>query len=151
MAELAQYMIRSGSHQMEKTNKSFPHVPAAFINAIADEGTKAEAVDWLQKTWNERCALAAQVRKLQERLEITQAHDGNGNVVPFPEGAPDGISARDATIELLVEQNEKLKQLAINARRLAGFRLEDVMKLEQSLATAQEELKECRQMCDCER
>jgi len=30
---------------------------AAFINAIAEEGTKAEAVEWLQKTWDERCDL----------------------------------------------------------------------------------------------
>jgi hypothetical protein len=29
------------------------HFPAAFINNIADEGTKAEAVEWLQKTWNQ--------------------------------------------------------------------------------------------------
>lgn len=35
----------------------YPHVPAAFINAIREEGTKAEACDWLQKTWNELCAL----------------------------------------------------------------------------------------------
>jgi hypothetical protein len=35
------------------------HVPAAFINAIAEEGTKAEAIEWLQKTWNELCALKA--------------------------------------------------------------------------------------------
>jgi hypothetical protein len=28
------------------------HVPAAFINAIAEEGTKAEAIEYLQKTWN---------------------------------------------------------------------------------------------------
>jgi hypothetical protein len=27
--------------------------PAAFINAIAEEGTKEEAVTWLQSTWNE--------------------------------------------------------------------------------------------------
>lgn len=30
-----------------------PHVPAAFINCIADSGTKAEAVVYLQQTWNE--------------------------------------------------------------------------------------------------
>ena len=37
-----------------------PHVPAAFINAIAEGGTKAEAVEWLQKLWNENCALRSQ-------------------------------------------------------------------------------------------
>lgn len=26
---------------------------AAFINNIADEGSKAEAVEWLQRTWDE--------------------------------------------------------------------------------------------------
>lgn len=35
----------------------YPHVPAAFINAIAEEGTKAEAVKYLQEQWNETCAL----------------------------------------------------------------------------------------------
>lgn len=29
--------------------------PAAFINAIAEEGTKAEAIKYLQETWDERC------------------------------------------------------------------------------------------------
>lgn len=27
--------------------------PAAFINSIAEEGTKEEAVNYLQSTWNE--------------------------------------------------------------------------------------------------
>lgn len=40
----------------------YPHVPAAFINAIAEEGTKAEAVTYLQKQWNENCALRAQLK-----------------------------------------------------------------------------------------
>lgn len=40
-----------------------PHVPAAFINAIAEEGTKAEAIEWLQKTWNENCLLRSQLAK----------------------------------------------------------------------------------------
>ena len=47
-----------------------PHVPAAFINAIREEGTKAEAIDWLQKTWNERCALSARVAQLEEALRL---------------------------------------------------------------------------------
>ncbi len=33
--------------------KEYPYARAAFINAIADEGSKAEAIQWLQKTWNE--------------------------------------------------------------------------------------------------
>jgi hypothetical protein len=43
-----------------------PHVPAAFINAIAEEGTKAEAIEYLQKTWNENCALRAQLVKFEQ-------------------------------------------------------------------------------------
>lgn len=35
------------------------HHPAAFINAIAEEGTKEEAVQYLQKIWNENCELRA--------------------------------------------------------------------------------------------
>lgn len=38
-----------------------PHVPAAFINAIAEEGTKDEAIHYLQKQWNENCHLRAQL------------------------------------------------------------------------------------------
>lgn len=44
----------------------YPHVPAAFINAIAEEGTKAEAVAYLQKQWNENCALRAQLKRAEE-------------------------------------------------------------------------------------
>ncbi len=36
------------------------HYPAAFINIIADEGTKAEAIQYLQKTWNELQDMRAQ-------------------------------------------------------------------------------------------
>lgn len=46
-----------------------PHVPAAFINAIAEEGTKAEAIEWLQKTWNENCLLRSQLAKARDALE----------------------------------------------------------------------------------
>lgn len=47
----------------------YPHVPAAFINAIAEEGTKAEAVEWLQKTWNELCAVRAELRAAKAKIE----------------------------------------------------------------------------------
>ena len=40
----------------------FPHHQAAFINAITEEGTKAEACEWLQKTWNELCELKKTTR-----------------------------------------------------------------------------------------
>jgi hypothetical protein len=45
----------------------YPHVPAAFINAIAEEGTKAEAVEWLQKQWNETCYLRQAIAAETER------------------------------------------------------------------------------------
>jgi hypothetical protein len=41
----------------------YPHVRAAFINAIAEEGTKAEAIEWLQKTWNELCAVRKEIAR----------------------------------------------------------------------------------------
>ncbi len=48
-----------------KLSGDAPHSPAAFINAIAEEGTKAEAVEWLQKTWNELCQAESRVRHLE--------------------------------------------------------------------------------------
>jgi len=52
-----------------EANSEYQHVPAAFINAIAEEGTKAEAVEWLQKTWNERCYVVSELRKLRDDME----------------------------------------------------------------------------------
>lgn len=46
-----------------------PHVPAAFINAIAEEGTKNEAIEWLQKQWNETCVLRAALTEIAVRCE----------------------------------------------------------------------------------
>lgn len=43
------------------------HHPAAFINAIAEEGTKAEAVEWLQMQWNENCELRATLAWIVEQ------------------------------------------------------------------------------------
>jgi len=57
-----------------------PHTPAAFINSIAEEGSKKEAVEWLQKTWNERCHLERENEALRKKLSyyyaaITQARE----------------------------------------------------------------------------
>jgi hypothetical protein len=49
----------------------YPHVPAAFINAIADEGTKREAIEWLQKTWDELCFVRKELSNL-ERLNANR-------------------------------------------------------------------------------
>ena len=43
---------------------------AAFINAIAEEGTKAEAVEWLQKTWNENCELHNVLREIRDNTAL---------------------------------------------------------------------------------
>lgn len=43
---------------------------AAFINAIAEEGTKAEAVEWLQKTWDENCELRAEIERLTAMVQM---------------------------------------------------------------------------------
>ena len=48
---------------------TYPHKPAAFINAIAEEGTKEEAVKYLQVTWNELCHFTDQVRALELEIE----------------------------------------------------------------------------------
>lgn len=47
---------------MGNTNNC-PHVPAAFINSIREEGTKEEALFWLQEQWDETCALRAVLRE----------------------------------------------------------------------------------------
>lgn len=44
---------------------NYPRVPAAFINAIAEEGTKVEAINWLQKEWNENCFLRKQLKSVE--------------------------------------------------------------------------------------
>lgn len=58
---------------------NYPHVPAAFINAIAEEGTKAEAIEWLQKTWNELCATRAALKPFADCVfydngDVTVSH-----------------------------------------------------------------------------
>ena len=60
----------------------YPHVPAAFINAIREEGTKEEACDYLQKQWNECCALLEQLanarREERERcVNVARTYGGD--------------------------------------------------------------------------
>lgn len=69
----------------------YPHVPAAFINAIREEGTKAEACDYLQNQWNETCALRAENERLREALEWYKAQVGGCNRY-----GSDGDKCRDA-------------------------------------------------------
>jgi uncharacterized protein YbdZ (MbtH family) len=46
-----------------------PHCQAAFINAIREEGSKAQACDYLQKTWNELMQAKAEIRRLRAGKE----------------------------------------------------------------------------------
>lgn len=48
----------------------FPHVPAAFINAIAEEGTKEEAIEWLQKRWNQLAWTEEELRKVKSDMRV---------------------------------------------------------------------------------
>ncbi len=41
------------------------HHPAAFINAIWEEGTKEEAIKYLQETWNELCEARKEIAALK--------------------------------------------------------------------------------------
>lgn len=47
---------------------NYPHVPAAFINALSEEGTREELIKYLQKQWNETCWL-------RDRLKDCEARD----------------------------------------------------------------------------
>jgi len=51
----------------------YPHVPAAFINAIREEGTKTEACNFLQEQWNETCALRAALAAEKTRADAAEA------------------------------------------------------------------------------
>jgi hypothetical protein len=45
------------------------HHPAAFINNIRDEGTKEEALLYLQETWNELCEVEQKYKELKQKWE----------------------------------------------------------------------------------
>jgi hypothetical protein len=55
----------------QKKESNYPHVPAAFINSIAEEGTKEEAIYWLQEVYNEVWGLRARLKAIKEYLETT--------------------------------------------------------------------------------
>lgn len=64
--------------------KIYPHSQAAFINAIRDEGTKDEACDWLQSTWNELVALRAAVRPIHQRYMEAAGDAPDASSVKMP-------------------------------------------------------------------
>jgi len=61
------------SHTDERAHSAeAPHSPAAFINVIAEEGTKAEAIEYLQKEWNENCSLRRERVELLDLLKVAR-------------------------------------------------------------------------------
>ena len=84
--------------------------PAAFINAIADEGSKAEAVKYLQEIWDDLCEAQKRIKALEERLELTYS---DGTKVDI--GSLDGIGCRDETIRL---QDEKIARYEERIKKL---------------------------------
>lgn len=48
---------------------------AAFINVIAEEGTKAEAIEYLQKTWDELCELRLLLAEISQSPRNSKNHD----------------------------------------------------------------------------
>lgn len=99
---------------MTAETDSYPHIPAAFINAIAEEGTKEEAVQWLQKLWNENCAL----RKREEQKKAKK-HPWPDEVLPA--GILKNISALADAARLSYNENElrpaleEIRDMARNA------------------------------------
>jgi hypothetical protein len=60
----------AGVKRLGEPDEGYPFVRAAFINAIAEEGTKAEAVEWLQKEWNARHHWHQKASRLAAALQI---------------------------------------------------------------------------------
>jgi len=99
----------------------YPHVRAAFINAIAEEGTKEEAVKFLQAQWNETCALHAENKRLNNALTeavnqigdlATQLGQAEGRLVASElVGVVEGWKARAEKAE--AERDEALAQVAV--------------------------------------
>lgn len=58
---------------------------AAFINAIAEEGTKAEAVEYLQRTYDELCEAKSKLDSALGLLREVQNDSGNWLAVPLRE------------------------------------------------------------------
>ena len=50
-----------------------PHVPAAFINVLAEEGSRTELINALQQEWNENCRL---------RQHLNGRSQNGGDAVP---------------------------------------------------------------------
>jgi len=97
---------------MTYTSTKHPHVPAAFINAIREEGTKKEACDFLQAQWNETFALSAQLTTALDAVE--QADKINAM---WKQNSKDTWSAICATRNDL---NEHIKMPSLESDLLQG-------------------------------
>lgn len=51
----------------------YPHVPAAFINVLAEGSTKTELIQYLQEQWNETCFLKRKVFDLEAYISILES------------------------------------------------------------------------------
>lgn len=91
----------------------YAHVPAAFINALAEEGTKDEAIFWLQKQWNECCALRSDLER--EKEEASSYHK-------FWIGERDRRTAVEASLERARKALEVNKLNAVKFEQLISFR-----------------------------
>ena len=60
----------------------YPHCPAAFINAIAEEGDKDEAVKYLQLTYDELCAKDRSIEALEAALKASMQYNWLDGDVP---------------------------------------------------------------------
>ncbi len=54
------------NNELRRVEPVHPHVPASFINSLREEGSKEECLEFLQKYWNEVCALHARIRELEK-------------------------------------------------------------------------------------
>lgn len=60
------------------TKRLYPHVQAAFINAITEEGTHEDACKYLQEQWNEASYLRQALRQIvQFKPQLTPDDYGN--------------------------------------------------------------------------
>jgi hypothetical protein len=70
LSDVAAGEIERLQAQIERYHAPHPpaHYPAAFIDALAEKGTKEEAVEWLQKKWDENCELRNENERLRTAL-----------------------------------------------------------------------------------
>jgi len=105
----------------------YKHVPAAFINAIYEEGSKTEAVAYLQETWNELCHVRAALALAQgiylegqeqandtinhwrERAEQAEAalkreQEAAGKWIPIAERLPEATLGSEVMVWVCVQR-----------------------------------------------